>query len=166
MIRRSVGVIHEHTQPRNAAMNRRLLVSLCVLLPLFLSSCSSPGAKMDAFEMMDESQLGTLASGLGMTSAQAQGGLGAILAVAQQRLPVADYQKIAKYIPKADEYLGVARQLGVFEQASTMGTALNSAYSKLGITPDQQAKFIGAVTDYLSKSGGPEVGNLLTGALK
>lgn len=147
-------------------MNRRLLVSLCMLLPLLVAACSSTGAKMDESAMMDESKLGTLASGLGMTSQQAQGGLGAMLAVAQQRLSVADYQQVVKYIPKADEYLGIARQLGVFEQASSMTTALNSAYSKLGVTPEQQAKFTGAVTEYLSKSGGPEIGNLLAGALK
>jgi hypothetical protein len=160
MIPRSVGVIPEHTHPRNTAMNRRLLLPLCVLLPLLVTACSSTGA------MMDASKLGTLASDLGMTSQQAQGGLGAMLAVAQQRLSVADFQKIVKYIPQAEEYLGVARELDVFEQASTTATALNAAYSKLGITPDQQAKFIGAVTDYLSESGGAEIGNLLTGALK
>ena len=141
-------------------MNRRLAMSALVLLSLLLTACSTTST------MTDESKLGTLASSLGITAQQAQGGLGAMLVIAQQRLANTDYLRIVKYIPEADEYIGVARQLSVFEQASSTATALNAAFSKLGITPEQQAKFIAAVTDYLTKSGGPDVGNLMTGALR
>ena len=141
-------------------MNRRLAMSALLLLPLLITACSTTST------MIDESKLGTLASSLGMTTQQAQGGLGSMLVIAKQRLANEDYLKIVKYIPDADEYLGVARQLSVFEQASSTATALNAAFSKLGITPEQQAKFIPAVTDYLTKAGGRDVGNLMTGALK
>jgi hypothetical protein len=89
-----------------------------------------------------------------------------MLIVAQHRLSNEAYLRIVKYIPEAEEYVGVARQLGVFEQATSAATALNAAFSKLGITPEQQAKFISAVTDYLTKAGGRDVGNLMTGALR
>jgi hypothetical protein len=138
-------------------------MSALVLLPLLLTACSTTSTTST---MTDESKLGTLASSLGITSQQAQGGLGSMLVIARQRLANEDYLKIVKYIPEADEYVGVARQLSVFEQASSTATALDAAFSKLGITPEQQAQFIAAVTDYLTKAGGRDVGNLMTGALK
>ncbi len=141
-------------------MNGRLAMSALVLLSLLLTACSTTSA------MMDESKLGTLSSSLGMTSQQAQGGLGSMLVVARQRLANDDYLRIVKYVPESDQYVGVARELSVFEKASSTATALNAAFSKLGITPEQQAKFIAAVTDYLTKAGGRDVGNLMTGALR
>lgn len=144
-------------------MNRRLLVFALVLTPLLLTACSTTST---TGTMTDDSKLGTLASSLGITSQQAKGGLGSMLFIAQQRLANEDYLRIVKYIPEADEFTGIARQLEVFENASSTATALNAAFSKLGITPDKQAKFIQAVTDYLTKAGGREVGNLMTGALK
>ena len=42
---------------------------------------------------------------------------------------------------------------------------LNSALGRLGIRSDKAAKFVPAVTDFVSKAGGPEVGQLLSGAL-
>lgn len=141
-------------------MNRRFAISALVLLPLLLTACSTTST------MTDESKLGTLASSLGITAQQAQGGLGAMLVIAQQRLANDDYLQIVKHIPEADEYVGVARQLSVFEQASSTATALNAAFAKLDMTPEQQAKFIAAVTDYLTKAGGRDVGNLMAGALR
>jgi len=41
---------------------------------------------------------------------------------------------------------------------------LSSAFSKLGISPDTAAKFVPTVTDFVSKMGGADVGNLLKGA--
>lgn len=144
-------------------MNRRLLMSALVLIPLLTTACSTTTT---TGTMTDESKLGTLASSLGISSEQAKGALGSMLFIAQQRLANEDYLKIVKYIPEADEFTGVARQLDVFDDASSTATALNAAFSKLGIAPDKQAKFIQAVTDYLTKAGGREVGNLMTGALK
>lgn len=144
-------------------MNRRLAMSALVLLPLLLTACSTTSTTST---MTDKSKLGTLASTLGITAQQAQGGLGSMLVIAQQRLANKDYLSIVKYIPEADQYVGVARQLNVFEQASSTATALDAAFTKLGITPAQQEQFIAAVTDYLTKAGGRDVGNLMTGALK
>ena len=147
-------------------MNRRLSIFALVLLSLFATACSTTSTMDDTSTMTDRSKLGTLASSLGITAQQAQGGVGAMLVVAQQRLANQDYLRIVKYIPEADEYVGVARQLNVFEQALSTGTALDAAFSKIGISPEQQVKFIAAVTDYLTKAGGREVGHLMTHALK
>jgi hypothetical protein len=157
----------ENTELRSAVMNRRLTMFALVVFPLFFAACSTTSTKTDdTSTMTDESKLGTLASSLGITAQQAQGGLGAMLVIAKQRLANENYLRIVKYIPEADEYVGVARQLSVFEGATSTATALDAAFSKLGMTPEQQAKFIAAVTDYLTKAGGRDVGNLMTGALK
>lgn len=148
-------------------MNRRLTMFALMLLPLLVTACSTTGTMTDnTSTMTDKSKLGTLASSLGITAQQAQGGLGAMLVVAKQRLANEDYLRVVKYIPEAEEYVGVARRLNVFEGASSTATALDAAFSTLGITPEQQARFIAAVTDYLTKAGGRDVGNLMTGALK
>jgi hypothetical protein len=144
-------------------MNRRLVMSVLASMPLLLTACSTAPTTST---MTDKSKLGTLASSLGISSEQAQGGLGSMLEVARQRLANEDYLRIVKYIPEADEYIGVARRLSVFEQASSTATALDAAFRTLGITPEQQQKFVAAVTEYLTKAGGPEVGHLMTGALR
>jgi len=147
-------------------MNRRLTMFALVLLPLFVTACSTTSTMDDTSTMTDKSKLGTLASSLGITAQQAQGGVGAMLVVAQQRLAHDDYLQIIKYIPEASEYVGVARQLSVFEGASSTATALDASFAKLDFTPEQQAKFTSAVTDYLTRAGGRDVGNLMRGALK
>lgn len=144
-------------------MNRRLVVLVLALMPLLFAACSTTGTTST---LTDKSKLGTLASSLGITAQQAQGGLGSMLVVAQQRLANEDYLRIVKYIPEADQYIGVARHVSVFDQASSTADALDAAFSKLGFTPEQQGKFIAAVTDYLMKVGGREVGHLMTGALR
>ena len=141
-------------------MNRRLTMIAAMLLPLLFAACSTTST------MTDTSKLGTLASSLGITTQQAQGGLGAMLMVAQQRLPTEGYLRIVKHIPEADEYVGVARQLSVFEQAYGTTTALDAAFAKLEIGPEQKEKFIAAVTDYLTKAGGRDVGNLMASVLR
>ena len=41
-----------------------------------------------------------------------------------------------------------------------------SAFSKLGLKPEMASKAVPVVTNYLTKSGGADVGKLLAGALK
>jgi hypothetical protein len=41
-----------------------------------------------------------------------------------------------------------------------------SAFSQLGLKPDQVAKAVSVLTSFVTKSGGANVGNLLAGALK
>jgi hypothetical protein len=43
---------------------------------------------------------------------------------------------------------------------------LQSAFSKLGMSPDMLSKFAPIVTDYVGKAGGGQASNLLAGLLK
>ena len=43
---------------------------------------------------------------------------------------------------------------------------LQGAFSKLGMSPNMVSQFSPIVTDYVSKAGGQQAGNLLAGVLK
>ena len=100
-----------------------------------------------------------------MTESQATGGTGAILAFAQQRLAAGDFDLIAKAIPGSEQYLGIAKQLlGGMNLSDKAG--LQSAFSKMGMSPDMLSKFTPVVTDYLTKAGSDQASKLMAGLLK
>lgn len=140
-------------------MKRRFLLTTFALIPLLLAGCASTGA-------VDNSKIGKLAGDLGMTTEQAQAGTGAVLKLAQARLEVADFEKIAAVVPRGNEYMALAGRLGAFQGAVPSAGGLSSAFEKIGITPSQASKFVPALTDYVSTAAGRDVGMMLANALK
>jgi hypothetical protein len=144
-------------------MNRNIAFAVLLVWAALLGACSS----MDSMMGMGagSSLPGTLSKQLGVTEGQAAGGTGAILAFAQQRLAAGDFDLIAKAIPGAETYLGMAKQL-------LGGTSINdkaglqSAFGKLGMSPDMVSKFAPIVTDYAGKMGGDQASKLLAALLK
>jgi uncharacterized protein VcgC/VcgE DUF2780 len=108
---------------------------------------------------------GMLASKLGVTQNQAEGGVGSILKLAQEKLSAGDYAQVAKAIPGAQKYLDKAKSLGAYTGALQNMGGLNGALAKLGIPPETSAKFIPLVTDYVGKLGGSKTGALLKSVL-
>jgi hypothetical protein len=108
---------------------------------------------------------GMLASKLGVTQNQAEGGVGSMLKLAQEKLSAGDFDQVAKAIPGAQKYLDKAKALGAYTGALNNLGGLNGALAKLGIPPDTAAKFVPAVTNYVSKLGGSKTGALLKSAL-
>ena len=107
----------------------------------------------------------TLTKQLGVTEGQAAGGTGAILAFAQQRLAAGDFDIVAKAIPGSEKYLAMAKQL-LGSATISDKAGLQSAFSKLGMSPDMVGKFAPIVTDYVSKAGSEQASKLLAGVLK
>jgi len=144
-------------------MNRNTAFAVLLVWATLLAACSSLDSMMG---MGAGSSLpSTLTKQLGVTDGQAAGGVGAILAFARQRLAAGDFDLIAKAIPGAETYLGVAKQL--LGGASISDKAgLQSAFGKLGMSPDMVGKFAPIVTDYAGKAGGDQARNLLAGVLK
>jgi hypothetical protein len=140
-------------------MNRRILLIAVALIPLALSGCASTSG-------IDNSKLGKLASDLGLSSEQAQAGVGAMLRLSEERLDPASYARISAAIPRADEYIALAKRLDAFKGAVPSASGLNSAFGKLGISPEQAARFVPEVTGFLSNSAGPDVGMLFANSLK
>jgi hypothetical protein len=110
--------------------------------------------------------MGMLTSTLGVTPQQAEGGVGSILKLANEKLVKGDFDQIAALIPGASKYMDTAKKLGAY--AGTIGdlAGLTSSLGKLGISPQTAAQFIPAVTDFVGKAGGSDLGAKLAGVLK
>lgn len=140
-------------------MLRRTFALTVVALPVALSACSStPESAAGLIE--------GLTSSLGVTPDQAMGGVGSMLTLAQEKLASGQFDQIAKLIPGADKYLGMAKSLGAVTGKLGGMSGLTSAMGKLGITPDKAAKFVPAVTDFVGQAGGPSVGNMFASVFK
>jgi hypothetical protein len=141
-------------------MMRRLLLTAFALLPLVLAGCATTK------NQMDDSKIATVASDIGISKQAAQGGLGAMLSLAQNRLDVAQFQQIAEYIPNAEKLISGAQAAGVFQGTVTTSEQLRAAYAGLGMTPDQSAKLQAKVTDFVKSTAGPALAAPFAGALK
>jgi hypothetical protein len=108
---------------------------------------------------------GTLAKALGVTDTQASGGVGSMLQLAKEKLASGEFDQIANAIPGSQKYLDSAKQLlGGAPIGNQAG--LQSAFSKLGMSPDMVSKFTPLVADYVGKVGGDQAKNLFLSALK
>jgi len=144
-------------------VNRNIAFVALLFVAGLLSACSSMESMMGTGSA--SSPTAALTKQLGVTEGQAAGGTGAILAFAQQRLAAGDFDVVAKAIPGSDKYLATAKQLlGGANISDKAG--LQSAFSKLGMSPDMLNKFAPIVTDYVGKTGGDQAKNLLAGVLK
>jgi uncharacterized protein VcgC/VcgE DUF2780 len=144
-------------------VNRNFAVALIVCAAGLLNGCAQMESVMGVASSTGLTS--TLVNRLGVTETQAAGGVGSILAFAQQHLAAGDFDLVAKAIPGSEKYLGMAKQLlGGVPVSDKAG--LQGAFSKLGMSPDMVGKFAPIVTDYVGKAGGQQAGTLLAGVLK
>jgi hypothetical protein len=104
-------------------------------------------------------------TGQGLTVNQAAGGLGAVMSLAQSKLPAADYAALAKYLPSSEKYLKVAQDAGLLKSPIRDVKQLNDAFATLGLDAGQARNLLGATSDYLTKTGGESARSLLARAL-
>jgi hypothetical protein len=88
-----------------------------------------------------------------------------VVELAQEKLAAGDFDQIAKAVPGSDKYLATAKQL---LGAGTIGNkaGLQSAFSKLGMSPDMVDKFTPILTQFVGQTGGAQAKDLPAGALK
>lgn len=170
-------------------MTRGVLGIACIaLLTLSASDRLAAQAGAPAKTAKDEASaaakaspelVGALSKEIGATPEQAAGAAGALFAVAKSRLKADEFTQVAKAVPGMDALLAAAPALGA---ASGAGGALSkvtgttgtvgalagaaSAFSSLGLKPDMVGKAVPVLTSFVNKSGGADVGRLLSGALK
>lgn len=107
-----------------------------------------------------------LVAQLGVNQQQAEGGLGLLLKVAQEKLASGDFSELLKVIPDASALLGAAPQGGggsslIGSLASALGgggrlgtlAELAAGFSKLGVSTDIARGFGPVVMEYLQKNG-------------
>jgi Protein of unknown function VcgC/VcgE (DUF2780) len=118
--------------------------------------------------------VGALSKELESTPEQAAGAAGALFGLAKTKLKPEEFTQVANAVPGMASLLkaapaaaavgtaGVANMAGAASGLASMG----SAFTKLGLKPDMVAKAVPVLTNFVTKSGGDAVGNLLAGALK
>lgn len=145
-------------------MERRTLLIALSLLSLALAE--NAAAQLPSMSSLSNPLLGQLTKSLGVTSDQAEGGVGSMLTLAQEKLVAGDFDMIAAVIPGASKYMEKAKSLGAVAGPIGNALGLQSSLGKLGINPATAAKFVPQVTQYVGKVGGKDVGALLSNALK
>ena len=149
---------------------RKLLLALALALPPVTPASAADPLNTDALMSSAKSAAsgsltGLLSKNLGVSQNQAEGGVGSMLKLAQEKLSAGDFDMVAKAVPGAQKYLDKAKSLGAYTGAVKNTAGLNGALSKLGIPPETAARFVPAVTNYVGKIGGSKVGALLKSAL-
>ena len=115
-----------------------------------------------------------LSQELGTTPEQSAGAAGALFGAAKSQMKPTDWAQVAKAVPgmtslhKAAPAAGGKKGDPLSPIAGSAGglAAAAAGFSKLGLSPDLVAKAIPVLTQFVSKSGGANVGNLLAAALK
>lgn len=149
---------------------------------------AAPAAAQDAGALADQIKksanpelIGALTKELGGDVAQASGAAGALFGLAKTKLSPGDFSKVAGAVPGMDSLLAAAPAVagttgsgaaGALSKAAGGTSALGSlaavapAFEKLGLKPEMAMKAAPVLTNYVTKSGGKEVGSLLAGAFK
>jgi Protein of unknown function VcgC/VcgE (DUF2780) len=143
-------------------MNRRHTLLMLAGLPLVANAQSLSNLASS----LKDPLLGMLTSQLGVTDNQAKGGVGSLLTLAKEKLPAADFTKVANVVPGASKYMDMAKTLGAVVGPLKNVAGLNGALGKLGMSTETIAKFVPAVTNFMGKTGGSTVTNLLATVLK
>ncbi|MBE0472275.1 MAG: DUF2780 domain-containing protein [Methyloprofundus sp.] len=118
---------------------------------------------------------------LGISSAQAAGGAGALFQAAQSKMSAGDFQQLTQSVPEVSGLMSAVAQpkpSGLSQIASgasalmgdesnTLGTAANlySTFESLGLSGDMVSQFAPVITDYVSKNATSYLTKALTSAL-
>ena len=122
-----------------------------------------------------------LISQLGITEAQAKGGVGALFQAAEKKLSAEEFQSISKSVPDLDGLMQAAPQqsekekklskkLSAFlgkknEKTVDSIVGLVSAFKELNLSVDDAKQFVPIVVDYVKANAGEDPAKLLDQAL-
>ena len=159
-------------------MSRQRLTVVAGFITLVLAAASVAAQVPAALAKTANPELvGQLSKELGSTPTQAEGAAGSLFSLAKSRLKPEDFSKVAAAVPGMDGLLKAAPPMGggnpLSNMAGTSGVAgmaglasIASSFSKLGLKPELVSKAIPVLTQFVTKSGGSGVANLLAGVLK
>ena len=113
---------------------------------------------------------------LAATPEQSAGAAGALFSLAKSRLKPEEFSQVSsavpgmatllKAAPAAGSAVGTSGALSQLGGSAAGLAAAASAFSKLGLKPELVSKAVPILTQFVTKSGGANVGNLLAQALK
>lgn len=99
--------------------------------------------------------IGGLAHRLGVSDRLAEGGVGALILVARQRLSENEVDRLLAVLPDADHCIAVANKLGITPDAIAGGTRLQSALGTMGYSSRAASGFPTAISKLTGGAGGP-----------
>jgi hypothetical protein len=153
-------------------MKRRML-ALCVGLAVAVSAVALRAQGNGAEGTANPQLVGELAKQLNATPKQAEGAAGALFGLAKSKLKPEDWTKVAGAVPGMDGLLSAAPSMDAATSAMTGGkgaagglSSMAGAFSKLGLSPSMVSKAVPVLEQYVTKSGGKDIGKLLAGVLK
>ena len=133
-----------------------LAAILCFTILLF--GCSSmPALSSLASNPMVQS----LMQQVGTSLLQTVGGSGALLNLAQNKLPAPEAAKLSAQVPGMNEVVEQSKSVGGFSNINSMKDA-NTVMSKLGMNPSQMSQMPQALSGYMESAAGPNVASLLS----
>jgi hypothetical protein len=131
-------------------MYRTLALSLLLVLVTLLSACETTQKQMADLGITTPELTKDLAKNLGVTEAQAAGGVGAMLQQAAEKLSAVDFDSVRKSAPGIDQYLKTSQSALGGAKLSDIG-GLQGAFKKLGLKPEMVAQFKPYLLDYVGK---------------
>ena len=153
-----------------------LILALAGSLAATSAQTQAPGDKAVAAAKASPELVSALSKEIGATPEQAAGAAGALFNVAKSKLSAAQFAQVSKAVPGMSSLLSAAPALtgatgtaGAISQATGGASGLASAasaFSKLGLSPDMVGKAVPVLTNFVTTSGGADVGKMLAGALK
>ncbi|MCK5354307.1 MAG: DUF2780 domain-containing protein [Methyloprofundus sp.] len=173
-------------------MSNKTILNLTIssLIALSLTGCATEQKNADQALSTTKTAVNSAQSATGLTDSlvqqlgvsplQASAGTGALLQVAQAKMPGNDFQQLTQSVPELGGLLnavqpkpsslsqlasGASSLMG--DESNSLGAAVNLAetYQKLGLSSDMVGQFIPIITDYVSKSASPQLTQSLISSL-
>ena len=173
-------------------MSNKTILNLTIssLIALSLTGCATGQNNADQALNTTKTALNSAQSATGLTDSlvqqlgvsplQASAGTGALLQVAQAKMPGNDFQQLTQSVPELGGLLnavqpkpsglsqlasGASSLMG--DESNSLGAAVNLAetYQKLGLSSDMVGQFIPILTDYVSKNASPQLTQSLISSL-
>lgn len=146
-------------------MTRLAISAICLLFSVNVAAAELGSLMDQAKSASSGSMTSALASQFGMTDTQAEGGIGSILSLAQNKLKAGEFDTVINAIPGGTGYMDTAKQLGLLDVPLENLDGLTSALGSLGLPSQSITDFIPAAGQALGSIGGPEVSQLLSSVL-
>jgi hypothetical protein len=143
--------------------------------PTTAPAAQTPAATEQAGQTASPELVGKIANELKVTPKQAEGGAGALLGLAKQRLKPEEFKEVSDAIPGTDGLLsaassaastsGMGAMAGMSKSAAGLASVAGT-FKQLGLSPDMATKMVPVLTNFAQSKGAAGAAKLLAGALK
>ena len=133
-------------------------ILLCALIP---AGCSGTPATSSVSGLANNELVQSIMKQVGTSASQAVGGSGALLNLAQTKLPAANAAQLSNAVPGMNQIVEQSKSLGGFSGNLNSFADAKAVMSKLGMSSSQVSQMPQAVAGYVESKAGPDVAGLL-----